>query len=274
MTGAGRRPEGAPGGRPEAVLLDFSGTLFDPGRVLRPERLAARCAAAGRVLATGEAAALTAAVLAAVDSPEGRAARRDADLSPERHRRAWTALAAAVPGAGPVVAEAFHACVTDTAAWSPYPDAPGLLTALHRAGIPVAVVSNTGWDIRGSFRAAGLDGLVDAYVLSCELGAQKPGPEPFAAACERLGVAPGRALMVGDDPAADGGAVAAGVPVYLLPPAPAAGPRGLAPVLRLAGVGDPVQAPDGHAPDGGAPAGQAPDGRAPDGRVRVSGGPG
>ncbi|MCF6523718.1 HAD family hydrolase [Streptomyces sp. JJ36] len=241
--GGPRRPDLA-GAPPEAVLFDFSGTLFDDTSVIRPERLAARCAARGRPLAPDRAAELCAAVLAVVDSPEGRRRRAGADLSPERHRAVWTELAASAPGADRLVAEAFHACVTAADGWRPYPDAPGVLTALRTAGVPVAVVSNTGWDIRGSFAAAGLADLVDAWVLSCELGVEKPAPEIFRTACAALGVPGERALMVGDDPVKDGGAVAAGLPVHLLPAERGPDrPRGLAAVLRLTGAGPPERRP-------------------------------
>ncbi|MFE0105845.1 HAD family hydrolase [Streptomyces sp. NPDC059009] len=219
---------------PEAVLFDYSGTLFDDTSVLTPDRLAAQCAARGRQLTLHQAAELVTAVQLTVDSAEGRARRAEADLSPALHRGAWTELARTAPGSDALIADAFYACVTAVRAWRPYPDTGPVLTALRRAGTPVAVVSNTGWDIRGSFAAAGLAGLVSAFVLSCELGTQKPDPAIFLAACDRLGVAPGRALMVGDDPDKDGAAAAVGLAVRILPADRSLGrPRGLASALPL-----------------------------------------
>ncbi|MFG3365688.1 hypothetical protein ACGF0K_11975 [Streptomyces sp. NPDC048156] len=53
-------------------------------------------------------------------------------------------------------------------------------------------------------------------------------------ACDELGVAPAEALMVGDHPAKDGGAVAAGLRAYVLPAGAAPGARrGLDAVVRL-----------------------------------------
>jgi HAD superfamily hydrolase (TIGR01509 family) len=120
--------------------------------------------------------------------------------------------------------------------WVPFSDTEPTLRALKEAGIAVAVVSDAGWDIRIMFRAAGLEDYVDTFVLSYEVGVIKPAPEPFLRACTDVGVGVSRALMVGDNALPDGGALAAGIAVYLLPLASPGGRRGLDGVLRLAGV--------------------------------------
>lgn len=57
-----------------------------------------------------------------------------------------------------------------------------------------------------------LAALLDVLVISEEVGVAKPDPRIFAIALERLGVAPGQALFVGDSPEHDlRGAAAAGV---------------------------------------------------------------
>ncbi|SEB83550.1 Haloacid dehalogenase superfamily, subfamily IA, variant 2 with 3rd motif like haloacid dehalogenase/haloacid dehalogenase superfamily, subfamily IA, variant 3 with third motif having DD or ED/haloacid dehalogenase superfamily, subfamily IA, variant 1 with third motif having Dx(3-4)D or Dx(3-4)E [Streptomyces sp. TLI_105] len=98
-------------------------------------------------------------------------------------------------------------------------------------------MSNIGWDLRPVFRAHGLDTLVDGYVLSYEVGARKPDPAIFRAACALLGLPPAEVLMVGDSRPADGGARALGCPVHFVDPLPAdLRPSALAPVLeRVAG---------------------------------------
>ena len=58
----------------------------------------------------------------------------------------------------------------------------------------------------------------------------------FLAACAALGVAPEHALMVGDNPLSDGGAVDAGLPTLLLPVVEPRQRRGLGAVLRLVGL--------------------------------------
>ena len=97
---------------------------------------------------------------------------------------------------------------------------PGRLAAVRRTpcrpcarcgrpGCRSAVVSNIGFDIRPLFAAWGLADLVDAFVLSYEVGRCKPDPAIFLHACAALRVDPERTLMVGDTPA-DAGAVRAG----------------------------------------------------------------
>jgi putative hydrolase of the HAD superfamily len=109
-----------------------------------------------------------------------------------------------------------------------------VLRELRGRGVPVAVVSNIGWDLRPVFRANGLDEFVDTYVLSFELGVQKPDPGIFTVACERLGLAPAEVLMVGDSREADGGAEALGCPVHFVEHLPAdQRPDALRPVLEL-----------------------------------------
>jgi HAD superfamily hydrolase (TIGR01509 family) len=74
---------------------------------------------------------------------------------------------------------------------------------------------------------------VDAFVLSYEVGVMKPGAGIFSAACSALGVAPQDALMVGDNPRADGGACDLGMRTLLLPYSPAGREHGLRAVLDL-----------------------------------------
>jgi putative hydrolase of the HAD superfamily len=51
--------------------------------------------------------------------------------------------------------------------------------------------------------ALGLEPLVDIVIYAHEVGDGKPDPRVFLTACARLGVTPGRAVMVGDDPWCD-----------------------------------------------------------------------
>jgi FMN phosphatase YigB (HAD superfamily) len=227
---------------PKAVLFDFSATLFDDTAVLRPWRLA-RCAATrGRTLGIAEAGNLCRSMMSAVDSPAGRAAREGADRSSALHRRIWVDLAARAQGADRVLAEALYECATTPEFWPPFPDTAQVLTSMFRHGVPVGVVSNIAWDIRRTFAHAGLDGFVRTFVLSCEHGMVKPDAGLFTVACRELGVAERETLMVGDDPLCDGGAVAVGMPVLLLPARRGQGERGLAQALRLLRISEAVAA--------------------------------
>ncbi|MFD7505943.1 HAD family hydrolase [Streptomyces sp. NPDC059850] len=161
---------------------------------------------------------------------------RARDLSAHQHRAAYSALIAEAGLPTTELVRALYDRHKTPAAWRPYPDTEATLRELRRRGIPVAVVSNIGWDPRPVFRAHELDGLVDAYVLSYELGAQKPDPAIFQAACDTLGLAPSEVLMVGDDRTADGGARALGCAVHFVDHLPVdQRPAGLAPVLDLLG---------------------------------------
>ncbi|MET9498732.1 HAD-IA family hydrolase [Streptomyces sp. NPDC006552] len=226
----------------KAVLFDFSGTLF---RVESTASwLRAALDATGVTLSDAEFTQAARALREAGALPGGTTgpgpvpghlaelmAVRDVDAT--RHRAAYTGLAREVPLPDDRLYDALYDRHMLPAAWHPYPDALDVLTALRERGLPVAVVSNIGWDPRPVFVAHGLDRYVDAYVLSYRYGVTKPDPRLFRAACEALGVAPGDTLMVGDDRRADGGAAALGCAVHFVDHLPVEGrPDGLRGVLK------------------------------------------
>lgn len=106
------------------------------------------------------------------------------------------------------------------------------LGALRAAGVPVAVVSNIGFDIRPLAADLGIGDLLDEYVLSYEVGRCKPDPAIFRKACALLRADPERTLMVGDTPA-DAGAAGAGCSVLVLPESEPGAVHGLGAILRL-----------------------------------------
>ena len=118
----------------------------------------------------------------------------------------------------------------------PYPDAPAVLKSFAGAGIPIAIVSNTGWSIDQGYAVTGLDAFVRTFVLSCDLGIAKPDPEPFLIACELLGVPPGRTLMVGNNRLADTGSICVGCHCLILPPVPPGATRGLRAAADMAAI--------------------------------------
>jgi len=118
----------------------------------------------------------------------------------------------------------------------PYPDTPAVLKSFAAAGIPIAIVSNTGWSINEGYAATGLDAFISTFVLSCDLGIAKPDPEPFLTACDRLGVPPSRALMVGNNRLADSGSICVGCQCLILPPVPPGATRGLHAAADVAGI--------------------------------------
>ncbi len=142
------------------------------------------------------------------------------DLSAEAHRAAYGGSARHA-GLSDEQADALYERGVSAEAWAPYPDTVDTLRALHEAGVPVAVVSNIGWDPRPVLRRYGVLGDVAALVLSDERGLLKPDPEIFRAACAELDVAPAACVMVGDDERNDGGCRALGIALRLVPSAAA-----------------------------------------------------
>jgi HAD superfamily hydrolase (TIGR01493 family) len=159
---------------------------------------------------------------------------RDRDLTSDHHRACYTGLAreAGLPDAA--LADALYERSNLPMAWQPYPDTEATLRTLGERGIPTAVVSNIGWDLRPVFRSHGLAPYIDAFVLSCELGIKKPDPQIFQAACDELGLPPHKVLMVGDDREADAGAARLGCRIHLVDHLPVdARPDALTAVLDL-----------------------------------------
>ncbi len=213
----------------EAVLFDWGDTLFAPPDAAVVIADVAR--ERGVPLASERARAIWEELWAAGKEPEEIAKGRD--LSLEAHRTVWTSLFQRAEPHVPGISRALYERVMDPASWVPYPDTGPTLRALKGRGLKIGVVSNVPRDLSDVFAAHGLDGLVDAFVHSFQVGAEKPDPRLFLAGCERLGVAPSATLMVGDHPIADGGATEAGLSFYLLPPHTGHGERGLAAVVEM-----------------------------------------
>ena len=165
-------------------------------------------------------------------TPEALAAKRD--LSPEAHRSGWLALFAQAEVHRPGISTLLNERVMDHTKWIPFPDTESVLRELKRRGVKVGVVSNVAEDLRPVFAERGWADLVDGFAHSFEHGVEKPDPTLFLAACAAIGTEPGRTLVVGDHPV-DGGAVAAGCVVLLLPHTGPGELHGLARVLELLG---------------------------------------
>ncbi|MEU4444931.1 HAD family hydrolase [Actinosynnema sp. NPDC050801] len=196
-----------------AVLFDFSGTLFR----LEHDSLAAH-----------------AELMLALTAPVGVAESLDVDpeqwerrdLDPDAHREMHLAVLAKAGAKDP---EQFYADLCSPPFWQPYPDTAQALGS----EVPTAVVSNIAWDVRAVFARHGVESRVDEFVLSYQEGVAKPDPKIFRIACDRLGVHPSEALMIGDSAEADGGAAAVGCLVEIVEPLPTGSrPDALLQVLR------------------------------------------
>jgi HAD superfamily hydrolase (TIGR01493 family) len=163
--------------------------------------------------------------------------KRRRNLSRVDHRDAYVAAYAPLELIAPGLAEAMYdEWKTNPLTMVPYPDSAATLKSLHGAGIPIAIVSNTGWSIDAGYAATGLDAFISTFVLSCDLGVAKPAPEPFLTACERLGVSPEQTLMVGNNRLADSGSICVGCHCLILPPVPPGATRGLRAAVDAAGI--------------------------------------
>jgi putative hydrolase of the HAD superfamily len=105
-------------------------------------------------------------------------------------------------------------------AWQLYDDVAPALDALRADGDPapaIGIVSDWGSTLPSITEALGLDRWVDFVLASGSVGVAKPSPEFYLLACQRAGVSPEAAIMVGDSLRADVlGAQAAGLSAVLL----------------------------------------------------------
>ncbi|GHH09144.1 HAD family hydrolase [Streptomyces rubradiris] len=114
----------------------------------------------------------------------------------------------------------------------PVPGVTDVLEKLVADGVPYCVASSGSHErIRVGHRTTGLDRwFTDERIFSSEdVGRGKPAPDLFLYAAERMGVAPGRCVVVEDSPLGVQAAVAAGMDVY--------GFTAMTPPERLEGAG-------------------------------------
>ena len=83
--------------------------------------------------------------------------------------------------------------------WRPFADAPSFVDRLVALGVPTAVLSNgTEATQRGKLEAIGVGDRLGPLITADRVGAPKPDPRMYAAACAALGLPPARVLHVGD----------------------------------------------------------------------------
>jgi HAD superfamily hydrolase (TIGR01509 family) len=225
-------------GRVDAVLFDYSGTLF---RLEEDDSWFEGITVDEREVDGHVQVELMRRLTAPVGqhvemTPAAHHAWVNRDLEPHLHREAYLHVLRE-SGLAHHDAEELYGRVIDPSSWTPYPDTAEVLTGLHRQGIKTAVVSNIAFDVRPAFQAIGIADHVDEFVLSYEVGAIKPDAAIFETALTRLGVDAAQALMVGDSDEADGGARAIGCGFALVDPLPTVErPKGLRSALAEYGV--------------------------------------
>jgi putative hydrolase of the HAD superfamily len=118
-----------------------------------------------------------------------------------------------------------------------YPEVPAALERLRAGGARLAVVSNWDVSLHDVLERTGLRALLDAVVISAELGVAKPDPAIFRAALERLGTRAADAIHVGDSLDTDvAGARAAGLEAVFVARNGAQAPDGVRAVTSLHGL--------------------------------------
>lgn len=111
----------------------------------------------------------------------------------------------------------FHYLAINGQYSSVYPGVLEGLQGLKQAGMRLACVTNKPLSFtRPLLAAKGLDGLFEQVFGGDSFAKKKPDPLPLLKACEALGIAPARTLMIGDSSNDAQAARAAACPVVLL----------------------------------------------------------
>lgn len=90
-----------------------------------------------------------------------------------------------------------------TGSWHVFPDVMPALDALRDAGIRMAIISNWTWSAVELLHDLELAAHFEAFAISARVGYQKPHEGIFRHALELTGVAPERAVHIGDQYRAD-----------------------------------------------------------------------
>lgn len=217
---------------PEAVLFDALGTLValePPAPVLR-SGLAAR---AGIAVEAAEADLALAAEISYYRAhlDEGR----DPPSLAALRRRCTEVLRAALPASAQSIdVDLLQAILLDALRFSAYPDARIAIQTIRRLPARTMVVSNWDVSLEDVLDRLHLAPLLDSVVTSARVGARKPSAAIFAHALDLAGVAPQRAVHVGDSVNEDvEGARAAGIAPILLRRDGSPGPPGVRTISSL-----------------------------------------
>lgn len=185
------------------VLFDFSGTLFRIESAAEAVHAALGPEFVGLAADLVRLGAINGSTASTGMPPHLQDVWQRRDLSPQAHRAAYSGLARHA-GLTDEQADALYDRGIQAAAWRPYPDTVEVLTRLRTADVPVAIVSNIGWDPRPVLDAHRVAGLIDVLVLSDERGITKPDPEIFRQACTEIDRSPAECVMIGDNSEHDG----------------------------------------------------------------------
>jgi HAD superfamily hydrolase (TIGR01509 family) len=126
-----------------------------------------------------------------------------------------------LPGQGNALMDELHEIVMEElgAGVPPRPGALELLRAVRAARVPVGLASNSSREFvdRALAGAQLANGQFDVVLSADDVGAPKPAPDLYLAACAALGAAPERAAALEDSPPGVASARAAGMYVIAVP---------------------------------------------------------
>lgn len=196
-----------------AVIFDIHSTLIDQGS--SAQWLDAALRSTPHNLTTPERTELTDFLDLIWESARISDPQSLRDLSFADHERIFHELLQAGPGVDRSLAASLYEVMLDL--WKAYEDAVPTLFALKTAGIKICLLSNAGVPIRDVLDRDGITPLVDAVVLSYEIGFVKPDPRIFSAALAAIASEPADALMVGDSERDDTGGTGLGIRTLILP---------------------------------------------------------
>jgi len=164
------------------VLFDFGNTLFAHAPLATTISECAR--RLGVPMSDEQATDLADRIDAAAMTPDELAYVRDLDAAVWGRR--WKVLYAIADEWVALLGDAINTDMHDPLAWVPYTRSGETLRRLREAGVPVGIVSNTGWDVRSVFATHSMSDFVTSFTLSYEAGAVKPDNKIFRVACESL----------------------------------------------------------------------------------------
>ena len=101
------------------------------------------------------------------------------------------------------LSKAFAEVIPDESVWADYPDAKPLLERLGERDIQVGLISNATDLARRVLKRLDMERYFDPIVISSEIGHRKPEKAIFEKALYEAGVAPSRAIYIGDKLAVD-----------------------------------------------------------------------
>ena len=223
-----------------AIVFDVDGTLYRQGEVRRGMLVRLLRAHAGQPAQGLRTMRALQAYRRAQEhmrrSPEAVGGNGDTAAGQLRLACLWSGLA---PGElRPYVERWMHTEPLDLVARAAQPGLADFLAEARRRGLRLAVLSD--YPPAAKLAALGVDHYFEAAVCAqdADVRAFKPSPRGIRVALERLGVAPGEALYVGDRPQVDAAAAAAaGVPCVIVGRRDAARAGGWAEVSGYAALG-------------------------------------